>query len=166
MSEISGRLNLMAEKLGLKRADIARAIRVTESSVSTMFSGKSNPSRQSLGLICDKFGVSEEWLTGGVGEMMDVKPDIVSDVARKHGLSEMETLIMRLVLELPEAVQKDFCEGLYDKFLKAEPEVPNQQTQPKKEEPWEREARLLEEEAAALRKGGRKCSDLPPAKDA
>lgn len=67
--ELSERILLILKDAGKKRVDLARALNISEASVSTMCSGKTNPSAQNIALICQKFGINEEWLKTGKGEM-------------------------------------------------------------------------------------------------
>lgn len=52
----------------MNQSDFAKALKITPSSVSTMISGKSNPSAQTIDQICTKFGYNPEWLSTGEGE--------------------------------------------------------------------------------------------------
>ena len=143
---------LFAEQLGLKQNSIAQ-----------IEMGLRNPSNSVINNICKTFGVNEQWLRTGEGEMFLNNPE--DELAERLNLTGFEKLFLTAYMSLPKQQREDFCNGMYDGMIKAIRGV-DQQTQPKKEEPWEREARLLEEEAAALRKGGRKCSALPPTKEA
>ena len=67
--ELNERILLILKDAGKKRVDLARAINISEASVSTMCSGKTNPSAQNIALICQKFGINKEWLKTGKGEM-------------------------------------------------------------------------------------------------
>ena len=69
MQTIGDRINLILKNAGKKQKDLADLLSITSSSVSTMCSGKSKPSNQSMVLICKYFGVSREWLETGEGEM-------------------------------------------------------------------------------------------------
>lgn len=67
--ELNERILLILKDAGKKRVDLARTLNISEASVSTMCSGKTNPSAQNIALICQKFGINEEWLKTGKGEM-------------------------------------------------------------------------------------------------
>lgn len=69
MEDITLRINQMLDALGLSKTQFARALGITNASVSTMCSGKTKPSSQTIVLICKEFGISEEWLRTGSGEM-------------------------------------------------------------------------------------------------
>lgn len=68
MQTIGDRITLIIKKQGMNQSDFAKALKITPSSVSTMISGKSNPSAQTIQQICDKFGYNPEWLTTGEGD--------------------------------------------------------------------------------------------------
>lgn len=68
MQTIGDRISLIIKKQGMNQSDFAKALKITPSSVSTMISGKSNPSAQTIQQICDKFGYNPEWLTTGEGD--------------------------------------------------------------------------------------------------
>lgn len=55
---------------GLSQEKFGAKIKIKGPSVSTIESGKSNASDQTISLICKEFGVSETWLRTGEGEMM------------------------------------------------------------------------------------------------
>jgi transcriptional regulator with XRE-family HTH domain len=56
---------------GLNQTDFARKIGITQASLSLIELGKSKLTEANIRLICLSFGVREEWLRGGTGEMMD-----------------------------------------------------------------------------------------------
>ncbi len=68
IKEIRKSNNLSMEKFGEK-------IGITKSSVSLLESGKNSPSEQTVKLICREFGVNDEWLRYGTGDMYLVPED-------------------------------------------------------------------------------------------
>ena len=83
---LGDRIKAVRKSAGLTQIDFGRRLQITGSSVSTMESGKSNPSRQTLAMICAEFGVSEDWLISGTGDMLapvsaeEQISDFVSDI--------------------------------------------------------------------------------------
>lgn len=69
MSTINDRLREILKACKLKQHDFAVALGITDSSVSTMCSGKSNPSGQTINDICRVYNVNRAWLETGEGEM-------------------------------------------------------------------------------------------------
>ena len=68
MQTIGDRIAFVIKEQKMNQSDFAKALKITPSSVSTMISGKSNPSAQTIDQICTKFGYSPEWLTTGKGD--------------------------------------------------------------------------------------------------
>lgn len=69
METIAERLTNLINTLGIRKTQFAQDLGITQSSVSTMCSGKSNPSSQTLAAICRIYHVNEKWLRSGEGEM-------------------------------------------------------------------------------------------------
>lgn len=157
------RLKTIRQVLGLTQTEFGAQIGSTQNAITGYETGRRAPSKAAINNICKTFRVNETWLRTGEGEMFLNNPE--DELAERLNLTGFEKLFLKAYMSLPKQQREDFCNGMYDGMIKAIRDV-DQQTQPKKEESWEREARLLEEEAAALRKGGRKCSALPPTKEA
>lgn len=66
---IGERIALVIQKNGIKRTDFAKAINISPASVTLLCSGKNNPSKQTIAMICQNFRVSEKWLVDGDGPM-------------------------------------------------------------------------------------------------
>lgn len=65
------RIKELRRSLGLTQDEFGGRIGITKSSVSTMESGRSNPSEQTLRSMVREFGASYEWLTTGAGSMFE-----------------------------------------------------------------------------------------------
>ena len=68
MSAIGDRIAQVIEDAHLKKVQFAEKIRVDQSYISQLVSGKRVPSDRTILDICEKFGVSETWLRDGIGE--------------------------------------------------------------------------------------------------
>lgn len=64
---------LRKDLLDLTMDEFGGRVGITKSSISTMESGKSNPSDQTVRFICREFNVNEEWLLTGEGEVFRAK---------------------------------------------------------------------------------------------
>ena len=62
------RIKQVRLKFDLTQSEFGERIGITKSSVSTIESGKSNPSDQTIRSICREFSVNESWLRTGEGE--------------------------------------------------------------------------------------------------
>ncbi|MDR3138452.1 MAG: helix-turn-helix domain-containing protein [Treponema sp.] len=65
------RLKLFRKSLGLTQGEFGKKIAMSDVAISHMESGRTALSGQNIKLICLTFGVREEWLREGKGEMMD-----------------------------------------------------------------------------------------------
>ena len=66
---IGERIKQVRMTSGLSQEKFGAKIKIKGPSVSTIESGKSNASDQTISLICKEFGVSESWLRTGEGQM-------------------------------------------------------------------------------------------------
>lgn len=75
METVGERVRCVRKREGLTMVEFGARIGISNPSVSTIESGKSNPSNQTIVSICREFGVSKQWLVEGEGEMY-VKRDL------------------------------------------------------------------------------------------
>ena len=65
------RIKELRRALDLTQDEFGGRIGITKSSISTMESGRSNPSEQTLRSMCREYGASYLWLTTGEGSMFE-----------------------------------------------------------------------------------------------
>lgn len=156
------RIKRIRQTLHMNQDSFGDRIGVKKSSVSMLESGKNSPSEQTVRLICKEFNVNETWLRTGEGEMFLPGPQsVLEEVSEKLNLNAFETAFLKVYMRLPKQQRDNFCNGLYDEFFK----LSQSDTVPE-ESRWEQEARLLQEEADAVKKDGEKCSASPHTKEA
>lgn len=63
------RIKMVRMESNLTSKEFGSRIGVKRSAMSTIESGKSNPSDQTVLFICKEFGINEHWLRTGEGEM-------------------------------------------------------------------------------------------------
>jgi transcriptional regulator with XRE-family HTH domain len=68
---IADRLRVLRKSLNLNQTEFAKRLGVTFSAISLMELGKTNLTDQNINLIRLTFGVNEEWLRSGEGEMFN-----------------------------------------------------------------------------------------------
>ena len=68
METIGTRIKGIRKDAGLTLEKFGAKIGITAASLSTIENGKSNPSAQTVLMICREFNVNEDWLRGGKGE--------------------------------------------------------------------------------------------------
>ena len=67
METIGQRILQIIKEQNMNQSEFAKSLQITPASVSTMISGKTNPSAQTIQQICDKYGYNPEWLKTGEG---------------------------------------------------------------------------------------------------
>lgn len=72
---MNSRLKIVRKKTGLNQNDFADALGISVSNISSYESGRRNPSDAFISLICSKYGINEEWLRDGTGNMEAIKTD-------------------------------------------------------------------------------------------
>lgn len=110
-------LEKFGERIGIKKA-----------ALSQLENGVSNPSNQTIIMICREFGVSEIWLRTGEGEMFsettereriaEIFSGILSE-RNEDGFREVRIALAELVADLPEDALKlvvDFAKKLAEKY--------------------------------------------------
>ena len=68
MDTINERIAWCIKDAGIKKAEFARRLNLSQPFVSELCSGKNNPSDRTIADICREFNISELWLRTGVGE--------------------------------------------------------------------------------------------------
>lgn len=161
-STMGSRFKQVRVELNMRQGDFASEIQSSQGHVSDIENGRKNVSDKTVEILALKFHVNEHWLRTGEGEMFLPGPkSVLEEVSEKLNLNEFETAFMKVYLRLPKQVRDNFCNGLYDELFK----IKQPDAEPT-ESRWERESRLLQEEAEAVKKDGEKCSALPPSKEA
>lgn len=74
MEPIGQRILRIIKEQKMNQSEFAKSLQITPASVSTMISGKTNPSAQTIQQICDKYGYDPEWLKTGGGNPKRAKP--------------------------------------------------------------------------------------------
>lgn len=70
MKPMNERIRILRKTLGLTQQEFADKLGISRGNIGAYEVGKSSPSDAGIALICREFGVREEWLRGGEGEML------------------------------------------------------------------------------------------------
>lgn len=82
MDNIGERIGELIESLGIKKVRFAERLKIDQSYVTQLTTGKRNPSDRTISDICREFNVREEWLRNGNGKMfIDFTDDEFSKAA-------------------------------------------------------------------------------------
>lgn len=104
------RIKKVRKELDLTQQGLGERIGIKQNSVALIESGKRNISDQAILSICREFGVNEEWLRTGEGEMMKAAPTNELDaLAVKYNLQHKDYVLIEKLLKMPQS-QRD---GVY-----------------------------------------------------
>lgn len=103
METVGERVRSIRKREGLTMEKFGSRIGISNPSVSTIESGKSNPSNQTILAICREFGVSEMWLRTGEG-----KP-----YPERGRLEELSYMAGRFLSNEPTDFQRRFAMMMY-----------------------------------------------------
>lgn len=104
---MNGRLKELRKALHLTQKAFAERIGAKQNTIATYEMGRNNPSDPVIHSICIAFGVNEDWLRNGAGDMF-VTPAAFSldEYAAANSLNSVEISIIRGFMELdPETRQ-------------------------------------------------------------
>ena len=101
------RIKQLRQSQSLTQEEFGARIGITKSSMSTIESGKSNPSEQTIRLICLAYNVNEDWLRTGAGQMFR-EPDSFSldRLVAARGGTELELRIIKAYFDLDPAIRR------------------------------------------------------------
>ena len=106
METIGTRIKEIRKGAGLTLEKFGAKIGITAASLSTIENGKSNPSGQTVLMICREFNVNEDWLRDGTGEpfmQLSREETIAEYVGRITGgqITDIEESIIKFMAETP-----------------------------------------------------------------
>lgn len=95
MDSLNERISLLIKELGATKTAFSEKLNVSQAFVSQICSGVKQPSDRTIADICREFGVSEEWLRTGRGEMfVRISPDEELDyILGQIGAGVDETIV-------------------------------------------------------------------------
>ena len=115
---IGERIRLIRKETGLNQTDFGEKVGLRQSSLGQIESGVRNATDRTIILICEKYGVREEWLRNGTGEMfLESDSTIVSQLSSEYGLDAFEKVLIEGFLKMKpkeRAVIKTYVRNLID----------------------------------------------------
>ena len=108
---INERIKFLRKEKGLTQKALASTLGITQSGVSFLEQEGSSVSDQTIKLICTVFGVREDWLRTGEGEMYSPEPVFSLDrFVAERGATELELAIVKAYFELDPATRRTVLE--------------------------------------------------------
>lgn len=96
-NNIGERIGKLIKALNIKKVRFAERLKIDQSYVTQLTSGKRNPSERTIFDICREFNVREEWLRNGNGEMF--LNDTEDEFAKAAATLSNDTFIRSLIIE-------------------------------------------------------------------
>lgn len=119
---INERIKFLRKEKGLTQKTLASTLGITQSGVSFLEQEGSSVSDQTIKLICTVFGVREEWLRTGEGEMYNQGELFSLDrFVAERGVTELELAIVKAYFELDPAIRQAVLEH-FRAHLTADPD--------------------------------------------
>lgn len=95
------RIREVREHFGLSMEKFGSRIGIGKASISLLESGKNSPSVQTITLICREFGVNEQWLRTGEGEMFEqTRASVLDRLSTEYDLSREQRSVIEAFLDL------------------------------------------------------------------
>lgn len=98
---MKSRIHAVRAQADLTMAEFAKRIGMTTSSISLFESGKATPSDRTVLSICREFGVNEQWLRTGEGEMFEqTRASVLDRLSTEYDLSREQRSVIEAFLDL------------------------------------------------------------------
>lgn len=115
---IGERVRFLRKELGLNQSQFAEKIGLKQAAIGLYENNQRGVADRIILLICEKYGVREEWLRNGTGEMfVENDSTIVSQLSSEYGLDAFEKVLIEGFLKMrPEErnVIKSYVRNLLD----------------------------------------------------
>lgn len=115
------RIKKLRKTLGLTQQEFADRLGTTRNNIAGYEIDRRSPSSSVISLICREFGVSEEWLRTGEGEMFAPEAeDAVGRLCTELHADELETEIIRAYFRIDEKIRLPFLRQLIQEVQSAQ----------------------------------------------
>ena len=166
---MKNRLKLLREDQNMTQQKFADKLGIKRTTIGNYEVGRNEPVDSVISLICDRFGVNEQWLRTGVGEMyLETKKDddidrLINKMLNDETAERKKRLVTAILRLSPEQIEKG-VEWMKEAFgLVEEPTAADQKEQEIKDkvESYETELRTeaASEKSEASRTGSEDIAD-------
>ena len=119
---VNKRIEAVINAAKISRAEFADRILVSRPFVSELCSGAKKPSDRTIRNICRAFGVSEQWLRTGEGEMFEADRFEPSKQSAEYSVHIL-TCLLHYHERMTMPVGQDFCQKLAEGQCMAKPMI-------------------------------------------
>jgi transcriptional regulator with XRE-family HTH domain len=124
------RLKHLRKALGLTQREFGEEVGMSDVAISYMESGRTALSKQNIHLICLTFGIREEWLENGSGDMLDDEASLTEYERQILNLyRRLSPIARKMLIEYAEKLIADE-KALRGESLEAQKQAPRGMTQP------------------------------------
>lgn len=161
MEEFKDRFRKLRKTLDLTQKAFGERIGMKQNSIALIEMGR-NTSDQTIFSICREFHVNEAWLRTGEGDMFDsasTDSSKLDALAEAQGLTDDQYILLQKFIKLKPEIRQGILDYIIDTAAALRATSCS-------ETEYERQARLLREEADAVEQGGGESSASPVSKEA
>lgn len=113
------RVRVVRKAMKLNQNEFSKKLGITPTAISRIERGERRITDRLIMSICREFGINEQWLRTGDGEMLDLTRDgAIKQLVKKYELSSKDQRILEIYFSLPESYQNTFMDFI-DKFIEA-----------------------------------------------
>ena len=103
MEQVGDRIHFLRKNLNLSQESFGDKIGIKKASMSAIENNRSNPSNQTVKLICNEFNVSYNWLVDGIGDVfIEDDESTIEMLKRDYNLRDVEVRLIEEFLKLDE----------------------------------------------------------------
>lgn len=122
------RIKKLRKTLGLTQQEFANKLGIRQNTVAKYETGRGEPTRAVVSLICREFHVNEEWLRTGIGEMFQPEPrDAIDELIERYHLPREYRSLTEKFIELKPEQQEaviEYIRKVAAALMEDEPPVP------------------------------------------
>lgn len=112
---IGERIRQVRKFKDLTQQKFADSLGMKQNTVATYEMGRTNPSDPAIKSICREFGVNEEWLRSGEGEMFaPAATSALDNLAQEHNLTHGEYILIEKLLSLKPEVRQGILDYIME----------------------------------------------------
>lgn len=109
---VNERVRELRKKLGLNQKDFGKRCGIAQGHLTNLETGRREVTEKTIKVICLEYGVNENWLRTGRGEIFVADKSDIDRLSIKYNLSATGRAVLEIYLQFDEAHRKIFDEAL------------------------------------------------------
>ncbi len=136
---INDRIKYIRKEKGMSQKQLSEHLGLTQGGVSYLEQPSSAVSDQTIKTLCIVFGVREDWLRDGTGEIFQEEETFSLDqFVQEHGGTELELKILKTYFELDPAIRRAVLDHFRNAFGKTAEQQKNSPSTEQLEEEYKK----------------------------